>query len=68
MQFEQKTPTLLRMYFGLDQERSVKKAKVFDELVHRGVSVYAVAEAMDRLLFAVGWAADNRIPEVDDGN
>ena len=62
------TPMLLRMYYGLAMGRSVKKADVRDELVHRGVSIVSTNNAIHEMLFAIGWAADNRLPEVDDGN
>jgi len=65
MKFKEKTPELLRLYFGLDQSRGVKKSELFDELIRRGVGPASVFEAIDCLLFAVGWAADNRIEEID---
>jgi len=65
MTFPDNSGRILRLYFGLEQGRSIKKKKLFDELIRRGVSVYAVTEAIERLLDAVGWAADNRIEEID---
>jgi hypothetical protein len=66
MKFKENTPDLLRMYFGVAQGRSVKKRDIHGELVRRGVSPFSALEAVDALLFAIGWAADNRIPEIDD--
>jgi len=62
------TPDLLRLYFGLEQGRSIKKKDLRDELVRRGVSIVTTRMAIREMLNAIGWAADDRIPEVDDGN
>jgi hypothetical protein len=59
------TSMLLRLYFGLVQGRSIKRKALYDELVRRGVSVVNVIDAIEQTLFAIGWAADNRIPEID---
>lgn len=59
------TPELLRLYFGFGQGRSIKKKDLHDELVRRGVSIIAVNDTIDQMLFTIGWAADNRIPEID---
>ena len=59
------TPALLRLFFGTVQGRSIKRKDVHSELVRRGVSVISVIAAVETVLFAVGWAADNRIPEID---
>lgn len=65
MRIEGSTRVILKMYFGLVQGRSIRKATLRDELVHRGVSPYGVAEMVERVLEQIGDAADNRIEEVD---
>jgi hypothetical protein len=62
------TADVLRGFFGLCDHRGVKRVDFRAELVRRGVSVVAVEEAVDNVMWAVGCAADNRIPEVDDNN
>lgn len=60
------TPNVLALYFGLETGRSIRKNDLRDELIVRGVSPTILAEAIREILFVVGNAADNRIPEVDD--
>ena len=60
------TGKLLMLYFGLSNERSVRKNDLCDELVVRGVSPVMLTDAIEGLLYVVGSAADNRMPEIDD--
>jgi hypothetical protein len=60
------TGQLLCIYFGLDNIRSIKRRKVLDELVKRGISVAYTEYVLRDLMRVIGWAADNRIPEIDN--
>lgn len=60
------TPTLLCLYFGLEAGRSIKRKDLHSELVRRGVSIVTTTNVLTDLLFCIGYAADNRIPDIDD--
>lgn len=60
------TPTLLCLYFGLETGRSIKRKDLHSELVRRGVSIVTTTNVLTDLLFCIGYAADNRIPDIDD--
>lgn len=65
MRIEGSTPEILLLYFGLEQGRSIRKKDLQNELVLRGVSVVMTEEAIRGVLTQIGYAADNRIPEID---
>jgi len=59
------TSELLRVFFGLQQTRSMKKKEVHEVLVQRGVSPTGITIAIEDILFQIGNAADNRIEDID---
>jgi hypothetical protein len=60
------TNTLLHVYFGLDNQRGIKKKDACDQLVHRGVGVRSLEHVIIDMMDVVAMTAENRIPEIDD--